>query len=95
MSHPSGGKGKTFSTRNTFLKAHTFVGTNGVTFKSTTGKVIFARRSIAGDKITKTIMFKSENSYQGNVCECCWGFRKNCSGSRIGHLSEALDQFIP
>ena len=30
----------------------------------------------------------------GNVCGKCWGYRKNCNKTRIGHCVEALDKYI-
>jgi len=94
MAHPNGGSGHTFATRNTFAKAHAFVGTKGVRFHSTTGDKIIAKQGFARDGVTATIVFLGERTRHGSACEACWGFRKDCNGSRIGQCAEALDSVV-
>ena len=92
MAHPAGGRGNTFETIHRFNQAYAHVGEQGVTFESTTGEKIYAKRGIAGDDTTKTIVFEGENNRHGSVCEACWGYRIDCNQSRIGQCSEALDK---
>ena len=91
MTHPNGGKGNTFHTTHTFSEAYKHVGT-GITFTSTTEKKITARQRNTKGKIPRKIVFIGENSTHGDVCEACWGYRLNCSGTRIGHCVEGLDK---
>lgn len=91
MPHPDGGIGNTFPTRKTFQDAYAQIGVTGIAFISTTGEQITAIQSMARDGITPTITFEGQNGRVGNVCEACWGFRQNCSGTRVGQCSEALD----
>ena len=93
MSHPSGGMGNTFRTEHSFSEAYIHVGT-GITFRSTTGEKITATQGLAGDGMTKTIVFVGERSEHGHVCKACWGYRCNCNGTRIGHCVEGLDANI-
>jgi hypothetical protein len=90
MPHPNGGQGNTFPTQHSFDQALAAVG-SGLQFRSTTDEAIVATTSLAEDGVTQTITFQGENSQHGNVCAACWGFRQNCSGTRIGHCVEALD----
>jgi len=92
MPHPSGGSGSRFSTSHSFDETRRFVG-DGVRFLSTTGERITASQGFSknGDP---TIVFKGERRVHGNVCQACWGFRLSCSGTRIGHCSEALDDTV-
>ena len=90
MAHPSGGSGNKFDTMHSFLKAYQFVGSQGTEFFSTTQKQVTARQGVTRDRITATIVFEGH----GSVCNACWGFRLNCSGTRIGHCAEALDKVI-
>ncbi|WP_319408785.1 hypothetical protein [uncultured Desulfosarcina sp.] len=94
MPHPNGGRGNTFPTTKTFAQAYAHVSSYGLKFNSTTGEPITAAQGVAQDRLTETINFQGENSRHGNVCEQCWGFRKNCSGARIGHCVEALNAFL-
>lgn len=94
MPHPHGGSGNTFQTKQTFESAYAKIGSSGKSFQSTRDKKINAVQSMAADGITQTITFYSENGRVGNVCKACWGFRKNCSGTRIGQCSEALDELV-
>jgi IS1 family transposase len=89
MPHPNGGFGSPFSTRHSFQKAYAFVGFNGTRFLSTIGQKVEARqgRTRAG---AEAIMFIGH----GNVCSACWGYRENCSKTRIGHCVEALDSTL-
>jgi len=93
MPHPEGGKGNIFQTSFSFQQAYEFIGTNGVTFKSTEDECMYAKRGKT-DKGLKAIVFIGERSRHGNVCEKCWGFRLNCSGAHIGQCSEGLDKKI-
>lgn len=95
MGHPTGGRGYTCQTVHSFEQAFLYVGSNGVDFNSTTGERIHAIRSLAADGVTRTITFIGEKSRHGNVCSKCWGFRINCSGTRIGQCVEGLDMSIP
>jgi hypothetical protein len=95
MGHPDGGKGNVFSTVNTFEQAYAFVGIRDRQFLSipTPRKAAYeitAKHGLAEDGVTETIVFVGH----GNVCEACWGFRKNCSGTRIGHCVVPLDRII-
>lgn len=94
MSHPNGGHGNNFRALHTFEQAYAYVGEDGMPFISTTGKRITARRGMARDGITKTIVFKGTNCIHGNVCYACWGYRENCSRTRIGQCTEALDRHM-
>lgn len=78
MAHPHGGQGNYFRPNHTFHQALAYIGEDEISFISTTGERIIAIRGLAGDGVTPTIVFKGENSKQGNVCQACWGFRKNC-----------------
>jgi hypothetical protein len=94
MAHPNGGKGNRFSPKHSFAQASAFVGTKGVTFRSTTGEQIYAQRGMARDGVTPTIVFNGERTRHGSVCRACWGFRVDCNQSRIGQCAEALDAII-
>ncbi len=89
MPHPNGGSGNTFTTIHSFAQAFARVG-NGLTFISTTGETIRANQGTTEDGVIPTIVFVGENSRHGNVCEACWGYRNNCSGTNIGQCVEAL-----
>jgi hypothetical protein len=95
MAHPDGGQGNYFHPNHTFDQVVAYVGEVEVPFISTTGEKIIAIRGIAQDGITPTIVFKEEKSKHGNVCQQCWGYRRNCNGTRIGQCNEALDRQIP
>jgi len=73
--------------QHSFARAYSFVGTDGVSFLSTTHECISATQGLAKDGITKTIAFKGRHTVHGNVCSKCWGFRISCTGSRIGQCS--------
>lgn len=94
MSHPRGGQGNYFNPTHTFEQAYEFVGNNLIIFASTTGEQISAGRGKAKDGITPTIVFEGENSRHGNVCHACWGYRCNCSRTRISQCTEALDKHM-
>lgn len=91
MPHPNGGQGNTFRTTKTFAQAHAHVGKNTFHFRTTKDDPVTATTSVAADGITPIIVFKGH----GNVCPACWGFRKNCSNTRIGHCVESLDHIVP
>lgn len=95
MPHPKGGIGNSFKVSHTFKQAVAAVAGTGVKFKSTTGESISARPSRAEDGVTETIEFDDQNGRVGNVCEACWGFRQNCSGTWIGQCVEGLDLHLP
>lgn len=82
MPHPEGGFGNRFQTFCTFEQAFSFIQQKGkYSFQSTTDKKVIAQigKTEGGDK---TIVFLDH----GNVCFACWGYRKNCSNTRIGQL---------
>lgn len=91
MPHPDDGRGNHFNPIHTFDQAYEYVGVRHVSFTSTTGERIVAKRGRARDRITVTIVFEGENTVHGNVCHACWGYRGNCSRTRIGQCAEALD----
>lgn len=95
MPHPNGGHGNTFPTTHTFEQVLASIGTAALDFPSTTDEPITATMAFAEDGVTPTISFVGTNCRHGNVCAACWGFRQNCSGTRIGHCVEALDKFLP
>jgi hypothetical protein len=72
MAHPARGSGSTFSVKHSFAKAYEFVGSKGVTFRSTTGERIDANQGMARDGITRTIVFVGEHSRHGSTCAACW-----------------------
>lgn len=94
MPHPDGGQGNYFNPVHTFDQAYEYVDDGSVSFTSTTGERINARRGKARDRITLTIVFEGENNIHGNVCHACWGYRSNCSQARIGQCAEALDRHM-
>ena len=94
MPHSDGGQGNSFPTRHSFEQAHTRVG-GGLRFSSTTGEAMIAELSFAADGATNTIVFSSWGGDRaGNVCKACWGFRKSCTGTRIGQYVQGLDEFL-
>jgi len=93
MPHPNGGSGNTFSPCFSFQQAYDHVGSKGVIFKSTTNECIYAKQGKT-NKGLMTIVFVGEKTTHGNVCEKCWGYRNNCSGTHIGQCSEGLDNAI-
>jgi len=93
MPHPDGGRGNKFKTRYTFKQAYKAVG-GGFNFLSTTNKPTTARVG-ATDDGAQAISFYMENGGRGgNVCQSCWGFRRNCSDTRIGQWVEGLDRSL-
>ncbi len=94
MPHPDGGQGNYFSPVHTFDQAYEYIGDSSVSFTSTTGERITAWWGKARDGTTLTIVFEGENSRHGNVCHACWGYRNNCSQTRIGQCTEALDKHM-
>ena len=95
MAHPNGSQGNKFYPKHSFGQAYTFVGIQGVKFRSTTGEHIQARQGLARDGVTLTIVFIGERNRHGSACKACWGFRVDCNQSRIGQCAEALDKIIP
>ncbi len=94
MPHPKGGHGNFFNPKHTFGEAFALVSRGDVVFLSTTKEKIVATTGLAQDRLTPTIVFDGENSRHGNVCIECWGYRSNCSRTRIGQCTEALDEFM-
>lgn len=92
MGHPNGGKGNKFPISHSFDEVYKHIGLHGVSFQSTTGEEIFARRGMTRDMATETIVFMGVRHRHGSTCKACWGYRIDCSGSRIGQCAEALDQ---
>jgi|ERR1700679_1969449 len=94
MGHPVGGQGNSFSTRYSFEQAQTRVG-GGLRFPSSTREEMLAELRFAIDGTTHTIAFSNrDGDLIGNVCKACWGFRKSCTGTRIGQYVQGLDEFI-
>ena len=95
MAHPSGGSGGQFKTAHTFAQAYIYVGTHGIRLRSTTGGKIIVTRGTTRDGEVDTLVFNGDNGIRhGSACAACWGYRKDCSGSRIGHCAEPLDENI-
>jgi hypothetical protein len=92
MPHPDGGHGNYFNPQHDFNQAYQYVG-NGVEFTSTTGEIIFATQGHTRNG-NPTIVFRGERVKHGNVCHACWGYRSNCSNTRIGQCTETLDAVI-
>jgi hypothetical protein len=92
MGHPSGSKGNAFRVKHSFDEAYEHVGPKGISFISTTGEQIHATTGYSKDGTTKTIVFMGERTRHGSAYNACWGYRSDCSGSRIGQCAEALDQ---
>jgi len=95
MPHPNGGHGNRSALSHTFKQSYDSIGAGGLIFTSSTGEQITATHGLAGDRITPTIVFIGERGRHGNVCRACWGFQKNCSGTRIGHLTVPLVGILP
>ena len=91
--HPNRGSGPTFRTKHSFEAARCFVGEQGVRFRSTTDEPVTATQAWTKDGHTPTIAFTSVTR-EGSACLACWGYRRSCSGSRIGEFAEALDQIM-
>lgn len=92
MPHPTGGQGNTFPTHSTFDEIYEMIGEGGLyEFRSFGNERIVAVRGYAQDRITPTIVFTGERNKHGNVCPACWGYRKNCTATRIGQCVESLD----
>jgi len=85
MPHPDGGRGNTFPILLTFKDARKRVEADIVEFETGNGRTLSARASHTRGREYPTIAFED-----GNVCEQCWGFRENCSGTRIGQCVEGL-----
>lgn len=94
MSHPRGGRGNYFNPAHTFERIYELIGDGTLNFTSTTGEPLRASRGTTKDGSTPTIVFMGTKSRHGNVCRACWGFRCNCSGTRIGQCAEALDRYL-
>lgn len=94
MPHPHGGQGNEFPVIHSFQNAFEAVGQGSIQFDSTTGEQITVRRSLADDGTTETLDFEGQNGRVGNVCPACWGFRQNCSGTRVGQCVEGLDKYL-
>jgi hypothetical protein len=91
MPHPDGVRGNWIAINHNFKSAYTFIKSKGsFEFSSTTGQSVIATTGCTQNGSTPTIVFKGH----GNVCPECWGYRKNCSGTRIGHCVEAMDKDI-
>jgi hypothetical protein len=82
MPHPDGGRGNKFKTRN------------GFDFLSTKDKPTKARVSVTDDGAQAISFYMEDGSRGGNVCESCWGFRRNCSDTRIGQWVERLNRSL-
>lgn len=93
MPHPNGGQGATFPVIHSFHDVYAKLDTQDIQFLSNTGEVLIATTGKTQNG-QNTMVFRGENVTHGNVCAACWGFRKSCSGTRIGHAVEALDQAL-
>lgn len=93
MPHLDGGRGAKFKTRYTFECAYKAVG-DGFSFLSTKDKPTKARVSVTRDGAQAISFFMEDGNRGGNVCENCWGFRRNCSDTRIGQWVEGLDRSL-
>ena len=86
MAHGDGGRGNVFPVGVGFAAARRAVG-SGLEFQTARPQLVRARQ---GESDTTpplpTISFRDH----GTVCEHCWGYRVNCSGTRVGHCVEAL-----
>jgi hypothetical protein len=69
------------------------VGTLGVRFRSSTGEKVTATQGWTKDGYTATIIFGGATPH-GSACVACWGYRRSCSGSRIGEFAKALDRIV-
>ncbi len=91
MAHPEGGRGEQFKISNDFYSIYEFVKQKTeYKFLSTTKENITVKPSTSKNGKVLTLAFIGENSRHGNVCPACWGYRFNCSGTRIGHCVEPL-----
>ncbi|MBU2740870.1 hypothetical protein HF670_07930 [Acidithiobacillus thiooxidans] len=90
MPHPNGGRGNTFPVAHSFRDAFAKLEAGDFYFKSNTGEKMTAKRgnTAVGHN---AIVFHGENVMHGNICLACWGYRMNCTGTRIGHAVEAFD----
>jgi hypothetical protein len=95
MPHPNRGQGNAFDVTHTFQDAFIAIGENSIQFNSTTGEQVTVTQSLAEDGVTEVLVFVGLNGRVGNVCAACWGFRKNCFGTRIGQCVEGLDMHLP
>ncbi|MFZ0731063.1 MAG: hypothetical protein WAM79_01940 [Candidatus Sulfotelmatobacter sp.] len=93
MPHPDGGRGSKFKTRSTFKQAYKAV-SDGFNFLSTKDKPTKARVSVTRDGAKGISFFMEDGSRGCNVCESCWGFRRNCSDTRIGQWVEGLNRSL-
>jgi hypothetical protein len=91
MPHPNGGQGSRKAMNNFFQEAHKFISDKEpFDILSTTVQKIKDRTGFIRDGVTPTNFFEGHR----NVCPACGGYRLNCSGTRIGHCVEALDNVI-
>ena len=93
MPHPDGGRGSKFKTQYTFKQAYKAVG-DGFDFLSTKDKPTKACVSATDDGAQAISFYMEDGSRGGNVCESCWGFRRNCSDTRIGQWVEGLNRSL-
>jgi hypothetical protein len=93
MPHPDGGRGSKFKTQYAFKQAYKAVG-NGFDFLSTKDKPTKARVGVTDDGAQAITFYMEDGSRGGNVCQTCWGFRRNCSDTRIGQWVEGLDRSL-
>ena len=93
MPHPDGGHGNKFKTQHTFKQAYKIVG-DGFDFLSTRNKPTRARIGVTDDGAQAISFYMEDGSRGGNVCQSCWGFRRNCSDTRVGQWVEGLDRFL-
>ncbi len=92
MSHPVGGRGDHLNLIHTFEQAYDYVGKDEIELNLSTGEKFTAKRGMAGDGITKTIVFFGRFSSRGNICHACWGYKTNCNRNSNGEYAMAIDQ---
>jgi len=92
MPHPDGGSGECLNTVHTFEQAFDYVGEKEIALNLPSGEKFTAKRGMAGDGVTKTIVFFGRFSSRGNVCPACWGYRTNCNRNSNGEYAMAIDQ---
>jgi len=88
MAHPDGGGEAQFAPRVTFEQAYQQVQAleqenRQAVSRTTRDAPVLVRTGNARNGVP-TLTFVGH----GNVCFACWGYRLNCSGTRIGHCVE-------
>lgn len=92
MPHPDGGSGEYLNPVHTFKQAYDYVGEEEIELNLLSGEKFTAKRGMAGDGVTKTIVFFGRFSSRGNVCPACWGYRTNCNRNSNSEYAMAIEQ---